>query len=126
MDDDRLQEALNRANETEAAQAGSNGTVRQGGERSARHRFRAIFRRALVLMALLPIVALAGIVAFLVSGPSNPPPLAELVIWGVVFFGLYAAWIVNWRCPVCGAYLGGGWWGFFSVRHCLKCGAELA
>ena len=70
MDDDRLQEALDRADGTEAAQA-SDGTARQGGERSSRQRFRAIFRRALVLMALLPIVGLVGIVAILLGVPPT-------------------------------------------------------
>lgn len=125
MDDDRLQEALNRAAETETANTESAGRATQGRERFARERFRAIFRRALVLMALLPIVGLGGIVALFIGGPSNPPPLAGLVIWGAVFAGVYAAWFVNWRCPVCGAYLGGGFWGFLSVRHCLWCGSEL-
>ncbi len=76
-------------------------------------------------MALLPIAALAGIVALLLGSPSNPLSLTGLVIWAAVIVGLNVAWFVNWRCPICGAYLGGGFWGMFSVRNCIRCGSKL-
>ena len=126
MDDDRLQEAINRAEETETAEAGSDATAREDRPRPSRERFRVIFRRALLLMALLLIAALVGVVALFSGGPSNPPPLAGFVILAAVLAALYAAWFLNWRCPECGAYLGSGFWGTFSVRRCLNCGSELA
>jgi len=91
MDEDRLQEAINRAEETEAAQASSDGTVRQARGRSSRERFRTIFRRALLLLALSGVVIFVGIVAIMLADPSRPLSWAGLVIWAAVIIGLNVA-----------------------------------
>jgi hypothetical protein len=126
MFDDRLQEAANRAEETEAAKVGSDLTDREAARRrSAPKRFRVIFRRALFLMALFGVVLLAGIVGLILAASSSPFSWPWLIVWGAMVIAVNIAWFVNWRCPVCGEYLGGGYWGMFSVRHCLNCGADL-
>jgi len=126
MSDDRLQEAVNRAEETEAAKAGSDVTERQDAlRRSARERFRVIFRRALLLMALSGVIALVGLVGLILPAGSTPFTWAWILVSAAMIIAVNIAWFVNWRCPVCGAYLGGGYWGMFSVRHCLNCGADL-
>lgn len=76
-------------------------------------------------MALFPLVVLVGIVALALGGPSQPPSLAAFVIFMSVLMVLMVAFVANWRCPVCGGYLGRGFWGIFSVCHCLRCGAAL-
>jgi hypothetical protein len=126
VDEDRLQEATNRAEETKAAQVSSDETVRHARGRSSRDGFRTIFLRALLLLAVSGVVLLISIVWIIVADPSRPLSWAGLVIWAAAIIGLNVAWFLNWRCPICGGYLGGGYWGMFSVRHCLNCGAELA
>ncbi len=86
--------------------------------------FERIFRRALILIGIgvLLVIGMFAMIPFVTSTGWVP---GILIVWLVAFMAVAIASVVNWRCPVCGGYLGKGFWGMFSVTHCMHCGARL-
>lgn len=89
-------------------------------------RFRAIYRRALYILGFEAAVIVVGAIAILALSPTTEAGvIAALLVWFVLIASMAILWYLNWRCPACGAYLGGGVRGFLSVKNCLSCGARL-
>lgn len=105
----------------EAAE-GHHGVPRPSGPVVLR-RFRVIYRRALYLIALE--VLLAFVAAVLLAFVPFSEFLLAYLLWASGFIAVAILYVVNWRCPACRGFLGGGFWGLFSVSHCLRCGVAL-
>lgn len=89
-------------------------------------RFRALFRRALYILGFGAAVLIVGAIALIALAPSTGPGLvAVLLVWFVLLAAMALLWYLNWRCPSCGSYLGGGFRGFLNVSRCPSCGARL-
>ncbi len=93
-------------------------------EISARAQFKVIFRRALYIIGV-QVVLVIILLVFIPLAPSLETLQTGFVMWFVLFVVFWAAYIINWRCPICGGFLGQGFWGIFSVSHCMRCGARL-
>jgi len=115
--DDDFQDAVSRVQEDWANPPGRRNV-------SARTEFRRIYRRALSILGLEFLLVVAMLFAVPFASSSGAFPIAFL-LWAIAFAALSIAYVVNWRCPVCGGYLGQGFWGIFSVSHCIRCGASL-
>ncbi len=89
-------------------------------------RFRALYRRALYILGSGAVVIVVGAIALALLAPSSGPGVvAFLLVWFVILAGIAIFWYLNWRCPACGSYLGGGFRGFLDVKSCPSCGARL-
>lgn len=96
---------------------------------ATRLQFASVFQETLILGgATFLITILGGVTLFLASHQGvrfGPFEWFLFIAWLAVAFGLLAITYDTWRCPVCGSYLGQGFWGIGDVVHCMSCGTRL-
>lgn len=119
--DEDFRDAVSRVHEEWGETPRTPGSFSQG--TSAVGAFRRVYRRALYLAGLQALLLVLAFVT--ISIASSGLAVALAFFWMFAFIAALVGSVVNWRCPVCGGYLGKGFWGMFSVSHCIRCGARL-